>query len=501
MPPRPVLGESLKRLRDSGLSLRWAGLGLLLLLALLVVFVLPGVVERYELPLERRLEPRFDPQDLPTAGGGQSVAPFAEAQQARQRKAAQDILAQLLQAQAYLEPLQVTRWGGDTHEEALAAAAAGDEHYRARRYPQAEADYQLSHELMTGLLESVPEVLARLLAEGQAALDEGDSATATERFDLAAVLSAQSPVILQAAANTGLARAGVLDEVQALLDQAQDQVLDEDFAAARETLLTAQSLDSTDRQVQQKLAEVERQLTDAEFADTMSGGFSLLAEGRAEAAMDAFLAAAELDISDEQALQAASALMQAETALETQVIESLRDGIRDAEGKERWQAAADLYGEILSIDSSLSFAVEGRDNATRRARLHQQLEDLIAKPARLADEAVYQSALQAQRQGQAIQSPGPRLRGQLEKLGGLLREWRQLVRVPLVSDGLTSVALRRVGVPQGTPATFEQTSVDLTPGDYIAVGWREGYREVRVEFQVRFGQTPQPVVVQCTEKI
>ena len=494
---------SIPGLPSHRLSLRWVGLGILLLLSLCVIFVLPPVVER--LPV-RPLQPSIDDlQDLASAdrsaGARQSVAPFAEAQQAQQRKEAQDILAQLLQAQADLAPLEVASWGGDDYEAALQAAAAGDEHYRARRYPQAEADYQGAYQLMAGLLDSVPEVLARLLAEGEAALDEGDSATATARFDLAAVLSAESPVMLRAAATAGQSRAGVLDDVQSLLDKAHDQRLDEDLEGARQSRLEARSMDSTDRRVLQRLAAVERQLIDAEFSETMSGGFTLLAEGQAEAAMDAFIAAATLDINAEQARQAASALTQAETALETQLIDRLQEGIRDAEGKERWQAAADLYGQILNIDSSLRFASEGRAAAASRARLHQQLEELIAKPVRLSDAAVNQSARQALQQGRAIQSPGPRLRGQLEKLQGLLWEWRQLVEVPLVSDGLTTVVLRRIGVPEGTPATFLQTSVDLQPGDYIAVGRREGYVEARVEFQVRFGQTPQPVIVQCTEKI
>ena len=48
---------------------------------------------------------------------------------------------------------------------------------------------------------------------------------------------------------------------------------------------------------------------------------------------------------------------------------------------------------------------------------------------------------------------------------------------------------------------FEQTSISLKPGRYVAVGKRSGYREVRQEFTVGFGLTPESVTVQCNERI
>jgi len=48
---------------------------------------------------------------------------------------------------------------------------------------------------------------------------------------------------------------------------------------------------------------------------------------------------------------------------------------------------------------------------------------------------------------------------------------------------------------------FEQTTLSLKPGRYVAVGKRIGYREVRTEFVVGFGQTPNSVSVKCEERI
>ena len=515
------------------MNLRWAGVGVLLLLALMVVFVLPEVVDRYELPLERRLEPRI--AAVPDDSGGSGVAPFAEAQLGRQRKAAQDVLARLLQAQAELEPLAVESWGQADYEAALQAAAVGDGHYRAQDYPEAEAAYSRGEGIMTGLRDSVPAVLARLLDEGRAALTAGEAATAEARFTLALLLapalkeeeaaaedededhieatevviaitaSGRAPALSQATAtdvaNKGLARAKVLDQVRALQSQAEDQVLDDDLSGAERTLQAARALDPADTVVQARLAAVRRLLIDAEFSRTMSQGFALLSAADPAAAIDTFRQAAALDISTEQAAQAAAAIEQTETDLETARINRLRDDIRTAEAEEAWQDAVAAYDAVLVLDPNLSFAIEGRRDAAQMARLHSLLDRAIAEPLRLADDGVYQQALDAYYSGRAVVSASPgqrRLAGQLDRLQTLLEEARQPVEVPIASDGLTAVTLRPGMVELGG---FQQRNVALLPGDYVAVGSRNGYRDVRVPFRVGFGEHPGQVFVQCTEPV
>ena len=44
-------------------------------------------------------------------------------------------------------------------------------------------------------------------------------------------------------------------------------------------------------------------------------------------------------------------------------------------------------------------------------------------------------------------------------------------------------------------------ALELLPGDYVAVGRRTGYRDVRIAFRVRPGQAPGEVLVQCVEKV
>ena len=523
--------------------------GALVLLSLAVIFVLPEVVSRYELPFERRPDPAATDTQPRVNPSQPAVSPFAEAQLARERKAAQDVLAELLEAQAELEAFEVERWaataealnneeaepdgdaadGSDTvdvapadvadvasadatdvtgaadavdvpvtadaYTAALERAAAGDDHYRAQEYPQAAAAYSDSHQAMRQLLAIVPEVWSRLMSEGSRALEEGDSATAIDRFETARLLNPD-----EASAGEGLARAQVLDEVLALLVQAEDQTLDDDLNEAKETLKAAAALDPAHPTVQARLKEVDRLLDDAEFARIMSGGYTLLEQGEFDAATETFRRAAAVGKSDEQAAQVEAAVLQSENARDSARINGLRARIQAAENAERWQDAVAAYNQVLGIDPNLSFAVTGLEKATWRARLDGALEANIANPARLADDEVYLQAFDDYSEAQGLPARGPRLQAQLERLYTLLNHSQQPLNVTLVSDGLTSVEVRPVD-EGGRLGTFGRTDLLLKPGDYVAIGSRRGYRDVRVEFTVGFGRTPEQVTVECTERV
>ncbi|MCH8264494.1 MAG: hypothetical protein IIC10_03770 [Proteobacteria bacterium] len=99
--------------------------------------------------------------------------------------------------------------------------------------------------------------------------------------------------------------------------------------------------------------------------------------------------------------------------------------------------------------------------------------------------------------GRAIDPPGPVLIRQLDTLEGLLENSQVAIEIQLISDMFTEVTLLRIG----NLGKFEQQSVSLKPGRYVAVGRRAGYREVREEFTVGFGLTPSSVVVRCEERV
>ena len=92
---------------------------------------------------------------------------------------------------------------------------------------------------------------------------------------------------------------------------------------------------------------------------------------------------------------------------------------------------------------------------------------------------------------------GPVLRTQIDRLTTLLPALDKPVRLSLVSDNLTQVAISSVG----SFGSFARRDIELKPGRYTVIGTREGYREVRRDITVSPGEQFLTVNVSCSEPI
>ena len=466
----------------------WLGLGGLLLVALLVVFVLPVLVTEYELPLERRV----DIAELVPSPASQrelEISPFEEAQRSIQRKNAQDVLAELLEIQGELSALDVVEWGQRQFEEALSQASTGDEYYRSQEFLLAVEVYGLGRDTLAQLRDSVPTVIAQTLTEAETAFIAGDALVAEEKYALALLLDA-----FDEAALIGLERSRTLSEVVDLLNQTDDLIEDGGLEQARNLLDRVISLDGRNLIAPAKKTEVVAMIREREFSSIMSAGYTALETGDPDAAITQFENAANMGINQNQAL---AAITQAENEIANAEINVLRQAIDSAENAEQWQDAVDSYDKVLIIDSNLSFAINGKDYATKRERLNSLLVAANSNPQRLAEDDVYQQTIDVYYTGRAIDEPSSVLSTQLDLLERYLENSQIPINVQFISDNLTDVTLLRIE----HVGLFEQQKMSLKPGNYVAVGKRSGYREVRKEFVVGFDQTPSLVIVQCDEPI
>lgn len=466
----------------------WFAVSCLLIISLFVIFVLPNIVPEYDLPLGRvgltELQAGSESSEPAAA-----ISPFEEAQRSLRRKEAQDVLAELLQIQGELDAVEVGQWGQAAYAAALAEAGIGDEHYRTQDFLLASESYTRSRDGLAALRETIPDVLARILIDGQHALDEADAVAAQNGFSLALLLEPENET-----AQIGLERARALDEVTVLLAGADALLEDGELEAARDIYRQILDLDSYNDQAQERIIQVSAMIAVNEFARIMSSGYALLESGDPEQAIAEFQRAANLGVNQEQAL---AAITQTANEVANARINVSRELITAAEASEQWQTAVDEYDNVLAIDANLTFAINGRDYADKRARLDQLLVFAIDNPERFAEDAVFEQTKDVYFTGRAIENPGPLLNGQLDELEVLLENSQVPIEIQLVSDGLTDVTLLRIE----HLGNFEQTSVSLKPGRYVAVGRRPGYREAREEFTVGFGLTPSSVIVQCDERV
>ncbi|HHQ14065.1 MAG TPA: serine/threonine protein kinase, partial [Chromatiales bacterium] len=138
--------------------LMFAGLAVLLVVALVVVFVLPDVVSR------NAPEPVSGPE--PPRKVMQKPDELAEQ---AERARADEVLGELLPVQDRLRDKRVELWAADDWTEAVALADEADDHYRQRDYSVAAAGYRRSLTLLKVLEARLPDVLSGAVEEGMRA--------------------------------------------------------------------------------------------------------------------------------------------------------------------------------------------------------------------------------------------------------------------------------------------------------------------------------------------
>ena len=142
------------------------------------------------------------------------------------------------------------------------------------------------------------------------------------------------------------------------------------------------------------------------------------------------------------------------------------------------------------------FAQEGIARTQPRAELATALTTILSEQERLVDARILVEAEATLQQAKAIADAGPMLTQQIDEVATALEYARTPVQVTLTSDGLTDVTLLRVK----RLGPLAAQTLTLRPGDYVALGVRTGFRDVRVSFRVKPGEAAQ-VDVRCTEGI
>ena len=479
-------------------------MGLLMLLALLVVFLLPGALRSPDSAQSPAAGAAPTPPastapdnapgaaaSTPGAQGpaGVDASPWSDAQQARARREAQDVLQPLLDLQFALQERGVAQWAGAEFARVTALATEGDALYKNRQYADALARYKEALGTLQALEQSQPQILQRLLAQAQQALDSGDASAAGSALATAALIAPDNADIAQLQL-----RIAALPRVLPLLEQASTAEAAGDLGQAQALLQQAVALDPQHARAQEDLKRVSAALRSRGFNAAMSEGYAALKAGQFDAAREAFSTAAKLQPGSKEA---ASALQEAATAQTAQRLGALeRQGAKE-EQQEHWQQAVATYEQARKIDGGVLFASEGIKRAQARAQLDKQLRTAIDDPLRLSEPAIAAATGKLLAEAKLVTPRGPALAGQIERLEHLLRQAETRVDITLRSDNATDVTVYKVA----RLGRFQEKALALRPGKYTAVGTRDGYRDVRQNFTVTHGAAPAPVTVICTERI
>jgi len=408
---------------------------------------------------------------------------------AGEKSTADDLRAGIATRLAALRNADSAAWAPAGTAAATTALASADELMQKREYSAAQVRFKALARDLSVLEAQRNAALQSALQRGQAALDHGDSQSATAAYAQALRINPEN-----AAAVRGAHRATSLDAVNALLIHARDFEQQGRTAQAAAAYRQALALDADLPEAQRGAARTGGELQADQFGRAMARAYAAI-DARHEAEARAALEEARHLKPDDPAIPRALAQLAATTAAD-QLAGALAQA-RAAAAAEHWQEALAQYQRALVLDATLVDARQALGVAAERARLDQDLEQLITHPERAYSDAVYAAAQATLQRAQAIPAPGPVLSRQISRVADLLGQAATPVNVLLRSDNLTTVTVYRVGAL----GNFAERALQLKPGRYVVVGTRTGYRDVRRELNVVPGGAAPVVVIQCLEPI
>jgi len=419
----------------------------------------------------------------------ENVSAAAANNAARVKAATDDALGDLLSQLERLRYRAIDRWGGQEYLDAVDVYAEGDAAYLGRNYRLAGERYREASRLLEPFFDRIDSVFKETLAAAKEAFANSDHSEAVRLFDLATSITPGNRE-----AEAGLLRATNLQAVLSLMDQGVDFEGDLEFDAAKLAFEKALELDKQWEPAQVALVRINAAIKQLSFEQRMTEGFEALAAEDFDTARAAFNAAKAMDSSSSQPTDG---LLQVDQEVRLFDIRRLENEASSYDADEQWETSVTVYEDILKIDPDLQFAQEGLSTARSRSALHSRLAGFISDPDTLSDRVTMQNATNLLLDLTRIEPIGPRLEDQKSELSRLLKRAATPLPVHLESDNMTDVAIFKIG----RFGTFTAHEVDLRPGNYVAVGIRAGYRDVRIEFRVAPEISMQPIVIQCEEQI
>ncbi|MGI9229679.1 MAG: hypothetical protein ACR2P9_07470 [Gammaproteobacteria bacterium] len=467
-------------------------LALVFLAALAVIFVLPNLVDKFATADADTANPVSEPTDTastPGASGSPAILPWQKARQTELRKEAQDILADMLEADKILQAKNVTIWAEGDYNKAMQHAQTGDRYYNKRDFTAAAKEYRQAKNDLDALVDRVDALFEESITAGDQALLQGDAEKAHGAFALALAID---PIDRRALA--GKQRAGNIDAVFALLSRADQLFQEGALPQAKSVYQQALQQDKATPGAADRIKEINQRLNQQRFNKAMSDGFAYLQDDKLEQAGKAFSTALRIS---PKSRDAAAALDQTRHGLTSKEINALLQQADELEASESWGQAMEKYRAALKLNANLATAQQGLERSRTWADIHTRLDQILQQPERLYDRAVFDETATFLAGIEKVSSPGEKFSTKVSALKLAIARADTPVRVRLQSDNQTKVTLYKVG----ELGLFTDKELVLRPGRYVAVGQREGYRDVRVEFVVEPDKTIAPVSVVSREKI
>ncbi len=477
-PPDSKEKTAVANTEDNNLKrLVWVLSGFVAALTLVVLVLLPAMVaERPAAETAAELKPAI-PNQPPVLAV--SVA----------RDDAEQALKEFLRLRAQPGLANAQQWAADDWQRALKTAVEGDGLYGRGRFTDAIIAYKDATQQLQALLDGRPQRLTDALAAGWLSLQKNDADTAISAFER--VLAMQPD---HEEASVGLTRALVRNEVLRLMAAGSQAEMMNILRSADEAYRAALQLDAAYVPAQTAAERVSQSLAEEAFQRAMSAALQNLDRGRLNAAAKALQTAAKIHPESAAVNDVQRRLLEAQRRFR---FTSLR---RQAEQKavtEDWSAVAELNRNALAIDGRSVAARNGLAYAENRMRVNSRFDHYLSDTTRLSSDEPLANARKLLQANSKVSNAEPRLADKISRLQEAVRLALIPVKLRLLSDGQTDVAIYQVG----RFGRFQQKELTLRPGRYTIAGSCTGYRDIRKVILLRPESGAMNVTIRCEEKI
>ena len=478
------LGSQDNRIKDSdeGISPKvfWVSLGLILTFCFFVIFILPDKVgKEFEVPQQQ-----FSDTDQSLIDENTDNSENTDEQQ----KMAEEMLDKILIELNSLRNQGVSKWGGIDYRNAEENYKLGDHEYLNSNYVKALNYYREAFKNIDKLSKTVDDQLSINLKSAEKAFKENNFNDAIYFFDIVVSIKPDNPEY-----QSFYERALVLEDVVDLYTAAIKKNNQKEFEDAKELILRSLVLDPNYDPSINLLSEIERNILRRNFESRMTEGFVALSSFDFLSARVLFLEAKKLYPESQEVIDA---ILQLDQAEKDQFISNMEKELITLEDEEQWENAVELYKEILTADPDLQFAREGLNRALFRSDISSKLDNYIENYNSLSDIDILQQATNLLIRVSSFERK-PRIEEQISELRRLLKRASTPIDVQLISDNLTNVSILKIG----SFSYFSKEIIKLRPGNYTAIGTRNGYRDVRIDFTVAPENDAEPIKVVCEEVI
>ncbi len=335
------------------------------------------------------------------------------------------------------------------------------------------------------LAGKIAEEFASSLAKAQNAFTNDETENAVKWIERATRLK---PHNADAAALNQ--RISVLPEVLSLSQKAAEAAVQNQRQSQYEILKEIVALDPARRDIAAQASVLGEQIKQTRYNALLRQASRLIENNDLVAARAALRNAAALYPGKEDTGKLTS---QIEALEKTQRIAAMFAQASILESQDQWPGAIDLYNQILAEEAYNLQAVAGLDKATRTVSANNRAVDMLNNQQRMQDAKIHKRITEFVDQIRPLAKDSATLAKTVATLEQTLALWLQEKKVTVMSDGKSTVKVRRVGIVGVT----KSKDIQLRPGNYEFECSRRGYRSKIVPHFVPPNESVSSVTVTC----